>query len=158
MSAQGDEVLACRHIYPGVGNAVNAICERFGVRQLEAMFEVPLAGEDAVTAAFDAQLGPATRLVLVDHVSSPLAAVMPVARIVDLCRRRGVPVLVDGAHAPGMLDLDLDTMGADWYTGNCHKWLYAPNSNPRSVGMAERTCSDPVLRTDRRCRRATLHA
>ncbi len=51
---------------------------------------------------------------------------MPIAALIEDCRRAGVPVLVDGAHAPGMLPLELDRLGADWYTGNCHKWLFAP--------------------------------
>src|SRR5690606_14705657 len=56
---------------------------------------------------------------------SPTALVLPVAEIAALCRRRGVPLLVDGAHAPGMLDLDVPVLGADWYVGNAHKWLFA---------------------------------
>ncbi|MFM9970934.1 MAG: aminotransferase class V-fold PLP-dependent enzyme [Burkholderiales bacterium] len=125
----GDEVVVCRQVYPGVRGAANAVAERFGVRVKEARFAIPIQGEDAVLAAFDEAMNSSTRLVIVDHVSSPLAAVLPVARIVALCRQRGVPVLVDGAHAPGMLDLDLDELGADWYAGNCHKWLYAPKGS-----------------------------
>jgi len=75
--------------------------------------------------ALAAGIGPRTRVAVLDHVTSATALVFPVAELVALCRSRGVPVLVDGAHAPGMLDLDLPALGADWYTGNCHKWLCA---------------------------------
>lgn len=122
----GDEIAVCRHVYPGVRSAIAALERRYGVVMRSAEFPVPLAGAEQVVAAFAAALDARTRLAIVDHVSSPLAVVLPVAEIAALCANRGVPVLIDGAHAPGMLALDLDALGADWYTGNGHKWLYAP--------------------------------
>jgi isopenicillin-N epimerase len=76
----------------------------------------------AVTAA----LRPRTRLTVIDHITSASALVMPIERIIAACHDVGVPVLVDGAHGPGQIDVDLNTLGADWYAGNCHKWLCAP--------------------------------
>jgi isopenicillin-N epimerase len=87
---------------------------------------MPVAGPDQIVATIEAALDARTRLLVIDHIASPSAIVMPVERIVALARSRGVPVLVDGAHGPGMVDLNVDAIGADWYVGNCHKWLCAP--------------------------------
>ncbi|WP_456843689.1 aminotransferase class V-fold PLP-dependent enzyme [Bradyrhizobium sp. USDA 4510] len=74
-------------------------------------------------------MSPRTRLVILDHVSSPTATVFPVRELTALCREAGAKVLIDGAHAPGMLSLDIPSIGADWYVGNCHKWLMAPKGS-----------------------------
>ena len=125
----GDRIVLANHAYPAVKNTVRFVAERYGLSVVEARVPWPLEGPQAIIDAYARALAGGARLAIVDHIFSPLAVVAPVEAIVSLCRARGVPVLVDGAHAPGMLPLSLDAMGnmgVDWYAGNCHKWLNAP--------------------------------
>lgn len=124
----GEEVLMLAHAYPAVANAARSTAERHGLTLRSVPVALPV-DPDQLVEAFDAAINPRIRLAIIDHVSSPLAVVYPVERLVRLCRERGVAVLVDGAHAPGMLPLDVERINPDWYTGNCHKWLYAPKGS-----------------------------
>lgn len=121
----GENIVIANHAYPAVRNAVSFIARRYGLTVVEADIAFPLGRLQDVAKAYRAAITDRTRLVIVDHVFSPLAVVAPVEQIVSHCKSHGVPVLVDGAHAPGMLPLDLDGLDADWYVGNCHKWLFA---------------------------------
>ena len=122
----GDEVLTTDHAYPAIRNVLGLVCRESGATLVEAALPFPLSGDDQVVASVAAALSPRTRLAVFDHVTSETATVLPIAALAALCRSRGVPLLVDGAHAPGMLDLDIAAVGADWYVGNAHKWLFAP--------------------------------
>ena len=122
----GDRIVTTGHVYGAVRNTLRFISERSGAAVVEAPVPMPLCAASAVADALESALVERTRLVVVDHIASPSALVFPVAEIVRRCRARGIPVLVDGAHAPGFVDLDVDTIGADWYVGNAHKWLCAP--------------------------------
>lgn len=142
----GDEVVMPDHGYNAVRQAVHYLGDRYGVKLVEAKVPFPLSSPDEVTAAFAAALTERTKLVIVDHITSPTALIFPVADIIALAKRRGIPVLVDGAHAPGMLPLDLDALGADFYTGNLHKWVCAPKGIAfLHVGAAWRERLQPVV-------------
>jgi isopenicillin-N epimerase len=122
----GDEVLVLSHGYQPVRNAVRYVAEPAGARVVEVEVAFPRPQPDAILAGIGAALTRRTRIAVIDHITSPSALVLPLVEIVALCRSAGVAVLVDGAHAPGQIPLDLRTIGADWYVGNCHKWLCAP--------------------------------
>lgn len=124
-----DEVMVLSHGYGAVRNTVRYVTGRAGARMTEA--ELPFPNPDAagIVAAVGAALTARTRLAVIDHITSASAMVVPLGEIVATCHAAGVPVLVDGAHAPAQIALDLTALDADWYTGNCHKWLCAPKGS-----------------------------
>ena len=125
----GDEILVTTLGYGGVTNAATYAARQTGatlrVAQLPYAGRAPGVYADAIEAA----LTPATRIVLVDHISAETAIVLPVADIAARCHARGALVLVDGAHVPGAIELDIASLGVDWYFGNLHKWAWTPRSS-----------------------------
>ncbi len=122
----GDAILTTNHRYDAVRYTLDRWASERGATVVEAQVPFPLSGHDEVLAAIDSAWTDQVRLVVIDQITSPTALIMPVREVVHRCRARDVPVLIDGAHAPGQLSLDLDSLGADFWVGNFHKWLCAP--------------------------------
>jgi isopenicillin-N epimerase len=124
----GDEILVTDHAYGAVANAAAFAARERGATVRTVTLPYPAFDPGALVDALAGALGPRTRLLLVDHISSESALILPVAEIAARAHARGVPVLVDGAHVPGQLALDVPALGVDWYTANLHKWAHAPRS------------------------------
>ena len=128
--APGDEIVVLDQAYGAVVKAAEFVARAAGARVVVAELPFPVAG-DATSACVDAVervLTSRTRLAVLDHIASETALLLPIAAMTAACRARGVPVLVDGAHAPGAIALDIEAVGADWYVANLHKWAFAPRA------------------------------
>jgi isopenicillin-N epimerase len=121
-----DELVVTSHEYNACRNTIDYVAGLAGAKIVVVPIPFPITSPDEVTTRILQALTPATRLVLFDHVTSQTALVFPAAQIVAAVQAKGIDVLVDGAHAPGMLPLDLRALGAAYYAGNLHKWVCAP--------------------------------
>ena len=121
----GDHVLITDHQYNAVRLAVEARCRDTGATPVIVRIPLPTDAASIAERVLDAA-DQHVKLVLLDHIASPTALIFPMQQIIPELRRRGIPVLIDGAHAIGQIPLDLDSLGADWYLTNMQKWLYSP--------------------------------
>ena len=128
----GDELVLTTHEYGASRNALRYAAERAGAEAVVVELPFPVGSDDELVDAVVGALTPRTRLLLVDHVTSPTALVLPLERIAVAAAERGVVVLVDGAHGPGMVEVDLAALGragVGMYAANCHKWICSPKGS-----------------------------
>ncbi len=142
----GDQLLTTAHDYNAVRQGLHFTAERTGAEVVVAEVPFPIDRPSRVTDAVLGSVTSRTRLVLLDHITSPTALVYPVEEIVAALEPE-VPVLVDGAHGPGQVRLDLEGLGASWYTGNLHKWTCAPKGAAFLYSRADRRAATlpPVI-------------
>lgn len=125
----GDEILTTVHTYRAVANACRKVAEFSTgghIHQFDIRF--PIKDEQQVVESMTSHLDkhPKIRLVVLDHITSPTALVFPLREMIAECRKRGVLVFIDGAHAPGQVEINLEELQPDFYTGNFHKWVFTP--------------------------------
>ena len=140
--APGDEVLATDHEYGALDRTWRFICAKRGARYVRQPVELPITSAEEVVEAVWAGVTDRTRVLFLSHITSPTAIIIPVAELVRRAREAGIITVVDGAHAPGQIPLDLESLGVDFYAGNCHKWMMAPKGS--AFLYARRECQ-PLL-------------
>lgn len=143
----GDEVVVIDHVYNAMRQSIRRLGDESGVVLREIPVAVPVDSPRRFVEAVERALTARTRLVLIDHVTSPTALVVPAAEIVRLARARGIRTIVDGAHAPGSIELAIDAIGADAYAANLHKWCCAPKGSGILVTSPERSAQQHPLAT-----------
>lgn len=126
---EGDEVLTHNQAYGACWNAVQYYAEKSKAKLVVAEIPFPVKSEDEIVEAIMKNVSAKTKFAMIDHVTSATGIIFPVKKIIDALHEKNIEVLVDGAHVPGMLELNLDELGAEYYTGNCHKWICSPKGS-----------------------------
>jgi isopenicillin-N epimerase len=126
---EGDEVIILDLAYGAIRNAAEYAVGRANAKLRVVEAPDPITDPSEVADAIEAAINSRTRMAIVDHITADSALVLPVAEIAARCKKNGVALLVDGAHGPGAIPIDIPSLGADWYAGNLHKWAWAPRSS-----------------------------
>ena len=125
----GDEILTTDHEYGAVSRLLDFVAERTGARIIRSKVRMPYTSDAAFVDDLFADATPQTRAIVISHITSPSSLIFPVEQVCRRARQRDILTIIDGAHAPGQLQVDLSTIGADMYSGNFHKWLCAPKGS-----------------------------
>jgi isopenicillin-N epimerase len=125
----GDEILTTDHEYGACRYSWQHNCEHTGAKYVIHPVKLPLTTPEAFIEAFWQGVTPRTRVIYMSHITSPTALILPVEEICRRAREAGIISVIDGAHAPGQIPLDMERIGADFYTGNCHKWMCTPKGS-----------------------------
>ena len=124
----GDEILTSDHEYGACDNTWEFVCQHTGARYIPVEIPLPFRAEEFAQRIW-AGVTPRTRVIFLSHITSTTALIFPMEELCRRAREAGILTLIDGAHVPGHIPLNLNALGADFYTGNCHKWLCAPKGS-----------------------------
>ncbi|MGH2437433.1 MAG: aminotransferase class V-fold PLP-dependent enzyme, partial [bacterium] len=125
----GDEVLSTDHEYGALRRMWRTVCEERGARYIEARVPVPVTSGEEIVERIWGHVSSRTRVLFCSHITSPTALILPVAGLIGRAREAGITTVVDGAHGPGQIPIDLQALGKDIYAANCHKWVCAPKGS-----------------------------
>lgn len=124
--AAGDEILATNLEYGALDRAWDAVCRDRGSRYVRMPVSLPVGSREDVADEIWSGVTDRTKVLFISHITSTSALTLPVELLIPRARERGITTVIDGAHVPGQIPLDLHALGADFYTGNCHKWMMTP--------------------------------
>lgn len=142
----GDEILTSDHEYGAVNRLLDFVAGRSGARIVRSRVLLPYVSDEHFVDDLFADASVNTRAIVISHITSPTSLIFPVAQVCRRARERGIMTIIDGAHAPGQLPLDLAAIGADMYSGNFHKWVCAPKgSGFLHVRPAHHARIDPLV-------------
>ncbi|HLF26355.1 MAG TPA: aminotransferase class V-fold PLP-dependent enzyme [Anaerolineae bacterium] len=122
----GDEVLSTDHEYGAMDRTWRFVCQKTGARYINQRLPRPLESREQLIEALWSAVTDRTRAIFLSHITAPTALIFPIEEICQRARAAGILTVIDGAHAPGQITLDLEHIGADFYVGNCHKWMLSP--------------------------------
>ena len=127
--SENDEVLSTNLEYGAMDRMWRLVCERQGAKFISSKINLPLVSEEQFVNDFWKDVTEKTKLISISHITSATALLLPITQIINRAKRNGIITVIDGAHAPGQIPLNLNELGCDFYTGNNHKWLMAPKGN-----------------------------
>ncbi|NLG52249.1 MAG: aminotransferase class V-fold PLP-dependent enzyme [Chloroflexi bacterium] len=125
----GDEVLTTDQEYSNLDQAWEFLCSKRGAKYIHQKVQLPVESADDVVEAVWSGVTDRTKVLYLSHITSTTALILPIKQLIQRARERGIITLIDGAHAPGQIDLDMHDLGCDFYTGNCHKWMLTPKGS-----------------------------
>ena len=123
---ENDEILTTDHEYGALSRTWNFICKKTGAKLIEYEVPFPMTDEEDFIDSFLSKVNQRTKVIFISHITSPSSIVFPVQKICDYCNENNIISIIDGAHVPGHIPLDIKSLNPDFYSGACHKWMCSP--------------------------------
>ncbi len=126
---EGEDWLTTNHAYGACVHAYKHFANKHNCRVITAHIDYPITSEDAILESIEKSITPKTTIALIDYITSASAIILPIKKIITLLHSKGIKVIIDAAHAPGMIDFNLDELQPDFFVANCHKWICSPKGS-----------------------------